>query len=143
MNECIFNGRIVNDVEVREVGGDKRVAKFRIAVDNGSYMKDGEKKKDTTFLDCDAWGQTVNLLETYFSKGKAIIVRGELRQDEWEKDGQKRTKHFLRVDRVHFPVGNPKEDNDQQPKAAKEKPKAKPKAAPEQTGEPEDDKIPF
>ena len=41
-------------------------------------------------------------MEQYFGKGHEIAVEGELNTEEWEKDGQKRSKIVLVVSSVHF-----------------------------------------
>ena len=54
------------------------------------------------FLDCKAWRGIAELLGNYFHKGKEIIVEGRLEKDEWEQDGEKRSRTVLSVDKVHF-----------------------------------------
>jgi single-strand DNA-binding protein len=38
------------------------------------------------------WGRQGESLNQYLVKGKPVGVDGELRQERWEKDGQKRSK---------------------------------------------------
>ena len=42
-------------------------------------------------------------MEKYMnSRGQEILLEGKLTTDEWEKDGQKRSKNALVVSSVHF-----------------------------------------
>ena len=73
---------------------DKELASFTIAVDDrGDY---------TNFIDCTAWGKTAETIANHFAKGKQIGVSGRLRQDRWEKDGQKRSKVGVVVENFTF-----------------------------------------
>ncbi len=99
LNKCVFIGNLTRDPELKVVAGDKKVVKFTIAVN--MRMKGG--KTEPLFLNCEAWDSGAVLIATHFSKGDAIVVSGHLRQDTWEKDGQKRTSLFLRVQEFEFP----------------------------------------
>lgn len=85
-NVCTFTGRITKDAESKMVG-EAEVGRYSIAV-NG-------RKDKTMFLDCDHW-RIGGVLE-YLTKGTQVCVTGELDQQSWEKDGQKKTKMVLNV----------------------------------------------
>jgi len=86
-------GRLTRDPELRSLG-EHTVANFSLAV-NG--------RKDTvSFFDCVARNHFASVLERFAGKGKQIAVRGELRQERWEKDGQKRSKVVVSVSNVQL-----------------------------------------
>ena len=47
----------------------------------------------------------------HFSKGNAVLIEGRLKQDLWESDGNKRSKHRVQVDKWSFPP-SPNKSND-------------------------------
>jgi single-strand DNA-binding protein len=97
MNKYHGMGNLVRDPESRQVG-DKMVVKFTVAIDTS--FRD---KKSTLFLDCEAWGPRAETILQYFTKGKPIIVHGELRQDNWEdNEGKRREKKYLLVNDFDF-----------------------------------------
>lgn len=110
MNKCHFLGRLVGEPELKPLGDQKRVVKFRIAVDR-KYKRGKETAKETAFLDCEAWDTGADLIHKHFGKGDAIIVHASVKQDEWEDKatGQKRSKLLFRVDQFDFPFGNSKD----------------------------------
>lgn len=64
-------GRLVYDVEVKEVGEEKRkVLNNRIAINIA--------KDKTTYVDITAWNGTAELIAKYFKKGHEICVVGNL-----------------------------------------------------------------
>lgn len=144
-------GNMTRDPEVRAVGQDS-VTSFAIAVNKSWKNKDGEKQEKVAFIDCSAWGKTGEVIAQFFTKGKPIVVQGEVEQDNWETDaGEKRSKLKVRVDRFHFVPDGKKEDGDSEKStpaakpAAKPAPKAasKPKTVPHGDGAISEDDIPF
>jgi single-strand DNA-binding protein len=103
MNQCHFLGRLVADPVLKHVGSDKRVVKFRIAVDR-KYKRGKETAKETAFLDMEAWDTGADLIAKHFVKGDPIIVHCSVKQEEWEdkNSGQKRSKLLFRCDKFDF-----------------------------------------
>lgn len=99
-NLVSFTGNVTRDPEIKDAGGSK-VAKFSLAV-NRFYKKNGENMNQASFFDCEAWGNQVEVIESYVKKGSKVSVVGEAIQDTWEKDGEKRSKIFFRVDNLQL-----------------------------------------
>ena len=96
VNKVIFHGRMVRDVELKDVNGFK-VTEFTIAW--------SEKYKETEtkcFLRCKAWRSTAEFIEKYFKKGQEICIEGRMVTEEWEKDGEKQSRTICTVEKVHF-----------------------------------------
>lgn len=90
-NATIF-GRLTRDPETRQVGEHTK-CEISIAVDDG--WGDNEH---TSFLDVVAWGKTAETIGRHFSKGRQIVVTGEVRQDRWtQDDGSKRSKVYIKT----------------------------------------------
>ena len=97
-------GRIVREIEVRYTAAGTAVASTAIV--NSRKWKDktsGELMEDACFIDIVAFGQTGEFLNQHFGKGDIITFEASLQQDKWEdRDGQKRSKHTLRLNNVDF-----------------------------------------
>lgn len=98
--------RIVRDIEVRYTQSGIAVASTAIVNSRKWKSKDtGELMEEACFIDVTAFGQTAEFLNQYFAKGDVLAFVGSLQQDKWEdKDGNKRSKHTLRLDSVDFPL---------------------------------------
>lgn len=97
MNSWNGIGRLVKDPDIRYTSGDNPlcVANFMIAVDRIG------KNKGADFIPCTAFGKTAEITERYCGKGKQIGVVGRLTSDNYEdKDGNRRTKYFVTVERL-------------------------------------------
>jgi single-strand DNA-binding protein len=81
-----ITGRLVADAIVRAVNGDKNVTNFRIAI-NRSYSSQGEKKEETTYVDCGYW--RTDALAPYLTKGLLVQLYGHMSARPWvNRDGE-------------------------------------------------------
>ena len=81
-----ITGRLVADATVRAVNGDKNVTSFRIAI-NRSYTSRGEKKEETTYVDCGYW--RTDALAPYLTKGLLVQLYGHMTAWPWvNSDGE-------------------------------------------------------
>lgn|SRR5574343_1704322 len=103
LNVVTLSGRLTRDSEFKQLS-KTNLLEFSLAV-NRKY-KDNES---TTYVDCIMFGDRSEKLAEYLVKGKYILVTGELRQETWEKDGQKRSKLSLVVNDVVFAPVNKNE----------------------------------
>ena len=101
MNKIILTGRTTRDAELSYLPG-VGVAKmtFTMAVDR-NYQKDKNNKK-VDFINCEMLGKHTENLSQYITKGKAILVEGELNIEQYEKDGEKRSYTKVKVDKLEF-----------------------------------------
>ena len=108
-NKVILMGNLTRDPELRSTSSGTSVCEFGLAV-NRKY-KDEET---VMFIDITAWGKQAEIISEHFSKGKQILLDGRLELDQWEKDGQKRSKHKVTLESFSF-MPKVKEDDDDSP----------------------------
>ena len=88
MNIIAIKGRLVRDPECKKTQNGVTVCNITVAVDR-AYSNGGEKQTD--FFDCVFWRQGAEFVSKYFSKGKEIIVQGEMQSRKWtDKEGNNR-----------------------------------------------------
>lgn len=105
-NRVILIGNLVRDVEVRHTSNTKlAVCQNAIAVNDRRKNAAGDWVDETSFIDLTFFGRTAELVAQYLTKGAPIFVEGKLKQDTWEKDGQKRSKIHVIVERMQFLSG--------------------------------------
>ena len=111
VNTVNLAGHLTRDPEIRSLAGEKVVVNFSLAINRRYKGSDGEMKEDSTFVDCEAWGRTAELVGQYLTKGSAAYVEGRLKLDNWlDKDGKNRSRLKVVVENVQF-VGPPKTKN--------------------------------
>jgi single-strand DNA-binding protein len=95
-NRVILMGNVTRDVEVKYLQSGMAVTEIGLAVnDRRKDNKTGQWVDETTFVDVTMWGRTAEIAGEYLSKGAPVLIEGRLKLDQWETDGQKRSK--LRV----------------------------------------------
>lgn len=100
LNKVIVAGRITKELVLRATQIGTPVLSFSIACERD--FGTGEKKA-VDFIDCVAWKKTAEFINTYFSKGKMILLVGSLQQRSWtDKDGKTRTSHEVIVESAYF-----------------------------------------
>jgi single-strand DNA-binding protein len=106
LNRVFLAGNLVRDPDLRYVPSGQAICTLRLAINN-SYRRNGELKRDTTFIDVSVWGKAAERCAEFLKKGRGVLVEGRLAQDEWEVEGQKRSKIKVVAFRVHFLPGRP------------------------------------
>lgn len=105
MNKIIISGRLVRDAELSYIASTSTPKmNFSLAVER-AYQKDKNNKK-VDFINCEQLGKHVENLCQYVTKGKQILVEGELNIDNYKKEGEKRSFTKVKVDRLEFLAGN-------------------------------------
>jgi single-strand DNA-binding protein len=102
-NKWIGVGNVTRDVEMRQAGATN-VAAFGLACSRRFTTAAGEKKEETLFIDCTAFGKQADTINKYVTKGKPLMIEGRLKLDQWEdkKDGAKRSKITCVVESFQF-----------------------------------------
>jgi single-strand DNA-binding protein len=102
-NKVMLMGNLTRDVEVKFTPSNQAVANIGLAVNRRYRTKDGEDREETTFVDCEAWGRTAEIMQKYLAKGRPVFVEGRLKLDQWQdKDGNNRSKMRVVVENFQF-----------------------------------------
>ena len=106
LNHVVLIGRLTQDLGSDErsfgyVGNGQARANVSIAVNRSK--KNGDQWVDeVNYFNITIWGKTAENLKPYLTKGKQICVEGHLKQDRWEKDGQKQSRVTIVADQVQL-----------------------------------------
>jgi single-strand DNA-binding protein len=105
-NKVILMGNLTRDPQMSYLPSQTPVAEFGLAVNRRWRSRENEQREETCFVDCRVYGRQAEVLNQYMSKGRAILVEGRLQYDVWEgKDGVRRSKHRVIVERFQFVGG--------------------------------------
>ena len=97
----VATGRLTDDPKTGTTRPGKAFAAFTIASERPFEAEDGSRVVD--YLNVVTFGQAAEFGGSHFKKGSAVIVSGDLQQDETLK-----RKHQLVGDRVSFQQGAPR-----------------------------------
>lgn len=84
------------DPELRSVG-QKQTSVCTVTLAFNRSYQDGNKswQNDACFVRVQTWGSRADRMAELVKKGQPIYVTGYLRQNSWEKDGQKRVAYEI------------------------------------------------
>lgn len=103
-NQVILLGNLTRDIELKFTPSNKAVAKIGLAVNERWTTPEGEKKEAVTFVDCEAWGKTAEIMAKYLAKGRPVFIVGRLKLDTWQdkQTNEKRSKLKVVVESFQF-----------------------------------------
>jgi single-strand DNA-binding protein len=110
VNSVVLIGRLTRDAEMKYTSGGLSICNMAIAVNRN--VKHGEKWEDEpNFFDIVMFGKQGEAVKEYLVKGKRIGIQGELHQEQWEQDGQKRSKVKVIASNINLLDGGQKKEN--------------------------------
>ena len=96
MNLVALIGNLATEVELKDLGDDRQVANFVLAVDRAG-------KDEADFVRISTWNKQAETCAQYLTKGRQVALDGRLRSSSWEdSDGNKRSTIEVVAHRVQF-----------------------------------------
>lgn len=106
-NKVILLGNITRDAQLSYTPNQTAVVDFGIATNRKWTDSGGQKREETCFVDCVAFGKTAENINKYVSKGDLFFIEGRLTFETWTtQDGTKRNKHKVTVENFQFLPSN-------------------------------------
>ena len=131
MNQITLTGRPTEDPKVTYTAGTEPVAHavFNFAVPDMSMKRDEQGGYPTDFFRCTCWNKLAEVVEKHCHKGMKLLIVGRLKNNNYEKDGQKVYSNEIIIDSLEFLEVKKSKMQDSQ---EKEKTAADTEPAPEQ-----------
>ena len=94
INRVTLLGNVGSDPEHRAADNGS-VARFRFAVTKRWKDKQGAQQERTSWFNVKAFGHCADYVAEFIGKGQRLVLEGELAEERWEVDGQKRSALFV------------------------------------------------
>ena len=107
-NKVTLIGHLTRDADIRYTITGTAIAAVSLA-SNRSIKKQDNWETEVSYFDANIYGRMAENLKPYLTKGKMILISGRLKQDRWEKDGQKFSRIKIEVEEVQLLGGNSSE----------------------------------
>lgn len=108
-NKITLIGRLTRDIDLKYTTTGTAIAAISLA-SNRSVKKQDNWETEVSYFDANIYGRMAENLKPYLAKGKMILIAGRLKQDRWEKDGQKFSRIKIEVEEVQLLGGNSSEN---------------------------------
>jgi single-strand DNA-binding protein len=97
VNVVTLIGNLATEVELRELGEERKVASFLLAVDRPGQDAGAD------FVRVSVWNRQAEACSRFLAKGKRVAVDGRLRSRSWEDpDGKRRSAVEVTANSVQF-----------------------------------------
>ena len=93
-----ITGNLTRDIELKIIG-DLQIANFSVAV-NERKKKNNEWVDHPVYIDCTVFGKMAEYASKTIGKGSLVSLTGRLDLQTWEKDGERKSKHSVNVDKL-------------------------------------------
>ena len=110
MNLVVLSGRLTRDPELKYLESGYAICNFSLAVNRGK-KKDSEEELPAYFFNCFAWGKTGENISKYFTKGRKILITGELEHQRWTNESGE-NKSAVKVNVRSFQFMDSKKNDD-------------------------------
>lgn len=111
-NKVILMGNVTRDPEVKYLQNGTAVCDLGLAVNERRKNQAGEWVEEPVFVDCTAFQRTAEVAGEYLRKGSSCLIEGKLKLEQWEKDGQKRSKLKVIIERLQM-IGGKRDAGDE------------------------------
>ena len=93
INKVMLMGRLTADPELRQTPSGISTCQFTVAITRNYQNQNGERQSD--FINVVAWRQTAEFVSRYFTKGRLILIEGELRTRTYDDKRYPEIRHYV------------------------------------------------
>lgn len=117
MNKITITGRLTEEPKVTYSAGAEPVARasFNFAVPDMSMKRDSEGNYPTDFFRCTCWNKLAEIVEKHCCKGTKLLISGKLKNNNYEKDGQKVYSNEIIIESLEFLEARAAKEQDSTP----------------------------
>ena len=119
-NRVVLVGNLTREVELKKTNTGTHVTEIGMAVNDRKKDQSGNWVEEATFVDVTLWARTAEVASEYLHKGDPILIEGRLKYDQWETDGQKRSRLGVVGERMQLLGGKRRADGQVAQETAKE-----------------------
>ncbi|MDR2742382.1 MAG: single-stranded DNA-binding protein [Treponema sp.] len=101
LNHYLVEGNLVRDPSMRFTPKGTPICSFSVA-SNRYFKSDDGIEKEVSFFDVEAWGSLAETCNALGEKGRGVRLTGRLKQERWDKDGDRRSKVVIVAEHVEW-----------------------------------------
>lgn len=103
INTVTLIGNLGDKPDLRQTDTGNCLSSFSIAINHHYYNGEGERKENTSWIQCVAWKRNAEIVTEYCQKGDKIAISGKLQQNTWEnKEGKKLSEIVVVIESVEL-----------------------------------------
>jgi len=92
LNRVFLLGNLTKDPTTKTTAKGIVVTEVSMAINRPGKDESGNQKNEVFYADVVLFGKVAQIASQYLKKSRPVFIEGRLRYEQWEKDGQKRSK---------------------------------------------------
>lgn len=92
LRQASISGGLTRDPELKYTGAGTAVLKLNVGSSESRKNQSGEYEKTSHYFEVTFWGKYAEVLSNKLSKGMKVLINGSLDFQQWETNGDKRSK---------------------------------------------------
>ena len=108
-NLITLTGNVAKNPEMQTVG-ETTVTRARLLHNEKIRKADGSTVERMVAIDLDIWGKRGEAFAKHVTSKVPVCIEGKLQLDQWETDGEKRSRLLIRVEDWQFLMAKPAEE---------------------------------
>jgi single-strand DNA-binding protein len=118
-------GNVGQDLDIRFMPSGDQITNLTLATSRRWKDKNGERQEETTWHNVTMFGSLAKIASEYVKKGSKIYIEGRIKNESWEKDGEKKYRTVIIAETMHMLDGKRDGDSGQsRPQASSQAPKS-------------------
>ena len=101
INNVNVSGNLGRDAELKSTASGTPALQFSVCV-NDRTNQNGQWVDRPNWVPCVMYGNRANALSQHLLKGTKVSITGKLRQNQWERDGQKHSRLEVIVNEIEL-----------------------------------------
>lgn len=104
--QVTITGGLTREPEMKRTNSGTAVLSLSVGSNQSrKNSQTGEYENTSHYFECKVWAKYAEMMESKLSKGMKVMVTGDLEFQQWEQDGNKRSKIIINAKQVK-PLSN-------------------------------------
>jgi single-strand DNA-binding protein len=100
LRQVTITGGLTREPEMKRTNSGTAVLSLSVGSNQSRKNQSGEYENTSHYFECKVWAKYAEMMETKLSKGMKVMITGDLEFQQWEQDGQKRSKIIINAKQV-------------------------------------------
>ena len=92
----------IHTKEIKYTQDGTPILNMNVVASDKYKTKAGEEREDVCWITAVSFARQAEIINQHFHEKGRILIHGSLKQETWEQDGQKRSKHVIKIKEFEF-----------------------------------------
>ena len=114
LRQVTITGGLTREPEMKRTNSGTAVLSLSVGSNQSRKNQNGEYENQSHYFEVKVWSKYAEMMENKLSKGMKVMITGDLDFQQWEQEGQKRSKIVINAKQVKPLSKNENQPNQQQ-----------------------------